>query len=1163
MTSPRREHTSQQQATTTTSNTTSNYSNRRSSPSSPRQSTPPPLSSHQQSPPSPSTTTTTTNNTQTATANGTYNNSNSSPRSSPSHSSSSPSGSSSSPTHSPNSTSTSQNSKARRVKVYRLLQSQWADLGTGMCTSDFLETGPGSTHPPSEDGAWITVRSEPNGELDEQTVILRTRVVPYPPGYVSDEDEDEDEDDEDDLVDNDDLDQERRRGDGGEGEGEGVTTRRQQQKKERAAERRAAKVEDPGGYQRQQDTLIVWTERETETDMALSFATAAGCAEIWNFIRKARRVVSEQPLTSPSPSPSLSSPQTFPMYNLTTKLPEPTLGNIELIETTIRSLGRTVVGREKMAATIIRGEYVRKLIRIQREAEEMESLRDLHALCRVMQTILLLNDNGIFELVLRDEVILGVVSILEYDPEFPTMKASYRSHLADPSHFTLVVPIQSTSLLAKIHQTHRLHYLKDVVLARVLEDSTFSMLNSAIYFNEVDIVNEVATDPVLLRDVFAIFDEEDGGVSGKGTAGGAMVNTPPVDREGRKPVQAVSGAGIGPQLPKELARSLGLIKDDDDAGLPRSLGSTSVTINTSSSSVMDIDSPNNNNASTPPPAPPDRKHNAILFLQQLCAMAKNIQVQMRSAFFRSLAERGLLRVIELALSRTVTREDGVMRGATVEILMTLVDHDPNNVRGYSLKQHAGGGKRALAMFLIELFHGEEDLGLKAQMAEALRVLVDAGGEGGPLEAPPRMRQEDPEAEKFLQYFYDECIKTLMAPMFEVPKRNSPSDPPIELPIPTLALCGHLCDLMCFFVSHHTFRSKYYVLASEVALAISRLFGTRHKHLQLAALRFFRACVGKSDDFYNRFLMKNDLFGPILELVAREKEKDNLITSAGLEFFEFIRTSNAKAVINHLMDRYGERVRQLALWLRTFEMIIAKWEQNNEPPPSAEVPAAAAVGAPPPREAGSWSRMDMEEESYFNASDDEDDSTGVTTSPSMSTRSGSRKREADAADGDRKRAKIDGPPSPSGGPGVSTLPRSKTWPEAAGDAKGKGRGLVDYGEDDEEDIATAGGFVRAQGAVVSSSAGKTEEEEEEIGPRLDEAAVPPPTPPKRKEVDDEDELSLLSAKRKPSPKPGGAKSGGVAANSGSAGKIKMSLGVKSGSLANLSGAGTSTPPKEGK
>lgn len=136
------------------------------------------------------------------------------------------------------------------MKLYRLNQDSWSDLGTGLCTSEFLESGSGSTHPASDDGAWITVKAEPPEGESEYRTILRTKIMPYPPGYNSDDDEDDDDE---------------------------------------PGERKEPRVEDPGGYQRQQDTLIVWTEPESESDMALSFATAAGCGEIWNFIRKARR----------------------------------------------------------------------------------------------------------------------------------------------------------------------------------------------------------------------------------------------------------------------------------------------------------------------------------------------------------------------------------------------------------------------------------------------------------------------------------------------------------------------------------------------------------------------------------------------------------------------------------------------------------------------------------------------------------------------------------------------------------------------------------------------------------------------------------------------------------------------------------------------------------
>jgi protein phosphatase-4 regulatory subunit 3 len=306
------------------------------------------------------------------------------------------------------------------------------------------------------------------------------------------------------------------------------------------------------------------------------------------------------------------------------------------------------------------------------------------------------------------------------------MKASYRDHLADPSHFTQVVPIRSPTLLAKIHQTHRLHYLKDVVLARILEDSTFSMLNSAIYFNEVDIVNEVSADAAFLRELFAIFDDED--ADSVPTTSLASTIGPQL------PSSNGPTLSIGPQLPPHLEQQLA---SSHDAGvhpnftdIPPPAPGTFFTGDTSPSPCP-LPFPSISTVSDSP----NLKHDAILFLQQFATMAKNLQIPARAAFFRNLADKGLLRVIEVALSHSITEEDTVMRSATIEILMALVDHDPTNVRAYSLKQHAKG-KRPLVVFLIEMFHNELDLGLKQQMSEALRVLVDAGGDGGPLEVSP-------------------------------------------------------------------------------------------------------------------------------------------------------------------------------------------------------------------------------------------------------------------------------------------------------------------------------------------------------------------------------------------------------------------------------------------
>ena len=417
----------------------------------------------------------------------------------------------------------------------------------------------------------------------------------------------------------------------------------------------------------------------------------------------------------------------------------------------------------------------------------------------------LLNDNAIFEHVLRDDVILGVVGILECassfsreseseaqadpvlaladDPDFPTMRASYREHLSSPTAFIPVVPpsLLPSSLLAKIHQTHRLHYLKDVVLARILEDSTFSMLNSAIYFNEVDIVNEVAAERELVREVFRVLEDDH-----------ASVDAPPSAKGKERDLALGPKRTIGPSLPTDDANGSPASKRARLDSPPRPLSSPAAASASTSTSTS------TSNPSAPlDPASPSvaaRKLHATLFLQQLSQMAKNLQLGVRTPFYKQLCDRGLLAALEGALRFAARegarpgasddeRDDAIrMRQAALGVWMCVVDLAPLEVRGYCLRQgkelekreeeeteagREGEGaaaalereleeegksaeelekakrdkeeqetRRTLLGLLIGTLKAEHDLGLKAQLTEALRVLVDVTGEGGPLSVRP-------------------------------------------------------------------------------------------------------------------------------------------------------------------------------------------------------------------------------------------------------------------------------------------------------------------------------------------------------------------------------------------------------------------------------------------
>jgi protein phosphatase-4 regulatory subunit 3 len=50
-------------------------------------------------------------------------------------------------------------------------------------------------------------------------------------------------------------------------------------------------------------------------------------------------------------------------------------------------MSRSAVGRERAASVVLRTGVIEKLCQLQKDAEDLESLEDLHALCRVMQQI--------------------------------------------------------------------------------------------------------------------------------------------------------------------------------------------------------------------------------------------------------------------------------------------------------------------------------------------------------------------------------------------------------------------------------------------------------------------------------------------------------------------------------------------------------------------------------------------------------------------------------------------------------------------------------------------------------------------------------------------------------------------------------------------------------
>ena len=242
----------------------------------------------------------------------------------------------------------------------------------------------------------------------------------------------------------------------------------------------------------------------------------------------------------------------------------------------------------------------------------------------------------------------------------------------------------------------------------------------------------------------------------------------------------------------------------------------------------------------------------------------------------------------------------------------------------------------------------------------------------------------------------------------------------------------------------------------------------------AALKFFRQCVGLQDEFYNRQITQKKYFTPILNIVYETMPRDNLLNSACLELFEFIKRENLKPLIIHLVETCRPRLQEIT-YVDTFQALILRYDQMQGFNSDADTTLFSNDGTATPNRTPNvngnrWQGvkdMDAAEEAYFNTSDDEDE-----TSPKILKK---QRRDSIITNG------------------VATSPMLKS--------------LVDYPDDDEDAMDTR----------------PPERAETSTEPKLSPSPMLQTPPPerlsekrRREENDDEDELGkLTSTKRRSS------------------------------------------------
>ena len=137
-------------------------------------------------------------------------------------------------------------------------------------------------------------------------------------------------------------------------------------------------------------------------------------------------------------------------------------------------------------------------------------------------------------------------------------------------------------------------------------------------------------------------------------------------------------------------------------------------------------------------------------------------------------------------------------------------------------------------------------------------------------------------------------------------------------------------------------------------------------------------MGLQDEFYNRQIMQYHIFEPILNIVYETMPRDNLLNSACLELFEFIKRENIKPIILHIVENYREKLKDIT-YVDTFQNLISRYDQMQGYNPDMDTTLFSQDEETPTRTQVNggqrWQgvkEMDAAEEEYFNTSDDEDE-----------------------------------------------------------------------------------------------------------------------------------------------------------------------------------------------
>jgi protein phosphatase-4 regulatory subunit 3 len=191
------------------------------------------------------------------------------------------------------------------------------------------------------------------------------------------------------------------------------------------------RIFDGEQYQRQQETLIVWSDPNSGEDLALSFQLRDGCNEIWAQIEDYRirrgglaspgsdselkEIAQQAAQIAAAVAPSTQSEEIAALMTASTELmlrrsstlteimeaevelPQPTLSNLTAVSTVLAECSADA-RKSALTSAILKLDYVAKLLEVFDTCEDLEAEDHLRTIFSIFKTLVMMNEPLLLEI---------------------------------------------------------------------------------------------------------------------------------------------------------------------------------------------------------------------------------------------------------------------------------------------------------------------------------------------------------------------------------------------------------------------------------------------------------------------------------------------------------------------------------------------------------------------------------------------------------------------------------------------------------------------------------------------------------------------------------------------------------------------------------------------